>query len=418
MKRLTALACLLLLAAAGAQADDLDALKLADQPTQKTATASDWRWYAEAALVQSSPRASQAKLVNQRLSLELQLDQSIAPGWRALLADRLDLNWQQQPPRQDGVNSLKEAYLSWQKQPEQLLDFGRINVTHGLASGYNPTDFLRDGALRSVIAVDPSSLKKNRLGSVMLRGQQLWEGGSLTALYSPRITQQENASAFNPDFGATNHQNRWLLALSQQVGATLTPEWLLYGSRDQAPQFGFNLSGLLNEACVLYLEWAGGRSRSLLSQALQGQVRDDTAFHQRLASGLTYTTDYKLTLTLEYEYNSAALDAAGWTALARGAPAAYGRYRAWQQHQQELPTKQEFFFYANWQDAGFNHLDLAAMQKLNLADHSRLSWLEARYHLDKAELALQWQLNSGAPHSAYGAAAQTRAWQMLLRYYF
>ena len=109
--------CLLLLAAAGAQADDLDALKLADQPAQKTATASDWRWYAEAALVQSSPRASQTQLFNQRLSLELQLDQSIAPGWRALLADRLDLNWQQQPARQDGVNSLKEAYLSWQKQP-------------------------------------------------------------------------------------------------------------------------------------------------------------------------------------------------------------------------------------------------------------------------------------------------------------
>ncbi|MBI3285145.1 MAG: hypothetical protein HYZ65_09910 [Burkholderiales bacterium] len=405
---------LLLWAAGTACADDLDALKLADQPAPKAERASDSHWYAETALV--SARYGKSRAYNQRLSLEFQLDKTLAPGWRAVLADRLDLNWRQQPARQDGVNTLKEAYLSRQLSTEQIVDLGRINVTQGLASGYNPTDFLRDGALRSVISVDPASLKKNRLGSVMLRGQQLWDGGSLTALYSPKIAAQANGAALSPDFGATNKRERWLLALSRQMTPTLAPQWLLYGSRGQAPQFGFNLSCLLNDATVLYLEWAGGRSRSLLSQALHGA--DDSAFRNRLASGLTYTTPNKLTLTLEYEYNGSAPDDAGWDALGRGSPLAYATYRAWQQQQQELPTRQEVFFYANWQDAGLNHLDLAAMQKYNLADHSRLSWLEARYHLDKVDLALQWQGHNGTPVSAYGAAAQQRAWQLLLRYYF
>ena len=65
-----------------------------------------------------------------------------------------------------------------------------------------------------------------------------------------------------------------------------------------------------------------------------------------------------------------------------------------------------------------NHLDLSAMRKRNLADQSQLTWLEARYHLDKVDLALQWQNNSGDASSAYGATAQKRAWQALLRYYF
>ena len=46
---------------------------------------------------------------------------------------------------------------------------GRINVRNGAALGYNPTDFFRSGALRSVVSIDPNSLRENRLGTVMLR---------------------------------------------------------------------------------------------------------------------------------------------------------------------------------------------------------------------------------------------------------
>ena len=405
-----------LLAAKQALADDLDALMLADQAPQKVEAASDWHWFVEGALGQSFPRNGSASIFNQRLSFDVQLDKSIAPGWRAVFANRLDMNWHDHPSRQNGVNTLKEAYISWQAQPNLIGDLGRVNARYGVASGYNPTDFFKTGAVRSVVSVDPGSLKKNRLGSVMLRGQTLWTGGSLTALFSPKLEQQPSTAALSPDFGATNNRNRWLLAASHQVTGNLNPQWLLYGEQGREPQLGLNLTTLVNDATVAYLEWSGGRSRSLLSQALNGA--DDSAFRNRVSTGLTYTTTDKLSLTFEYEYSGAGLNSADWNALRRGSPMAYGRYRMWQQSVRELPTKQELLVYAGWQDALVNRLDLNAMLMFNVADDSTLSWLEARYHLDRADLALQWQVNRGSAGSEYGAMAQKRAWQALVRYYF
>jgi hypothetical protein len=417
MRRLLPIPALLALLAAGAaRADDIDALNLADTAPSKVERASDWHMFVEGALGQYTLRGGNLTGSNQRLSFDVQFDKSFAPGWRAVFADRLDMNWQSEPERQNGINTLKEAYLSWQVQEHQILDLGRINARYGVATGYNPTDFFRDGAVRSVVSVDPGSLKKNRLGSVMLRGQTLWNGGSLTALYSPKLAQQPSDAALSPDFGATNNQQRWLLAASQQLTENINPQWLIYGEDRQPPQFGFNLTALANDATVAYVEWAGGRSRSLLSNALN--IKDGAVFRNRLATGLTYTMSNKLSLTLEYEYNGAGLDKEAWQALPRDSPAAYGLYRKSLQSVQDLPTKQSVFLYAGWQDAMISHLDLNGMLRLNMADHSRLSWLEARYHWDKADLALQWQLNSGSLGSEFGSTPQQRAWQILLRYFF
>ncbi|NMM38744.1 MAG: hypothetical protein HHJ09_14815 [Glaciimonas sp.] len=399
-----------------ALADDADALLLADQAPSRTAVASDWHWFAEGALSQFALRDGGATASSQRLSLDVQLDKSLAPGWRAVLADRLDLNRQGQIGAPDSINTLREAYLSWQAQDNRIIDLGRINARYGVAIGYNPTDYFRTGALRSVVSVDPASLKKNRLGSAMLRGQTLWSGGSLTGLVSPKLTQQRSDTTFSPDFGATNNQNRWLLAASQQLSDGIQPQWLMYGEQGQSPQLGFNLTGLLNDATVGYVEWSGGRSRSQLLQALNGA--DDTAFRNRLSTGLTYTSADKISLTLEYDYNGAALDQAGWNALSSGSPGSYRQYRMWLQNAQEMPTRQALFLYANWQDAMINHLDFSAMLRFNAADHSRLSWLEARYHWDKADLALQWQINSGNAGSEFGAVPQQRVLELLLRYFF
>jgi hypothetical protein len=58
------------------------------------------------------------------------------------------------------------------------------------------------------------------------------------------------------------------------------------------------------------------------------------------------------------------------------------------------------------------------MLRTNLDDRSQLSWLEARYHWNHAELALQWQSNRGRPASEFGALPQAQALQLLLRYLF
>jgi len=81
-----------------------------------------------------------------------------------------------------------------------------------------------------VVSLDPASLRENRLGSAMLRGQALWTGGSLTALYSPKLADQRNDAVFSADLGATNQRERWQLALSEKLSDALNPQWLLSGA--------------------------------------------------------------------------------------------------------------------------------------------------------------------------------------------
>jgi hypothetical protein len=145
---------------------------------------------------------------------------------------------------------------------------------------------------------------------------------------------------------------------------------------------------------------------------------DGSAFRSRLATGATYTTASKLSWTLEYEYNGAGLDKAEWGVLRRGALPAYLQYRNFAGNLQELPTRQAVFVRAGWQDAIVARLDLTALARLNIADHSRMAWLEARYHWDRADLALQWQLNTGAATSEFGALPQRRMAQAVLTYFF
>lgn len=413
-----ALLLLLVAVTTPALADDGDAaaLLLADKTPATAEQSGDWRVYVEAAARESRRQGPGLALHGARLSIDARFDKTFAPGWRAVFADRLDMI------RMDGVsgnrdiNTLKEAYLSWQAQPDRIADLGRINARNGVAFGYNPTDYFRAGALRSVVSLDPASLRENRLGSAMLRGQALWNGGSLTALYSPKLADQPSDSAFSPDLGATNRRARWLVALSEKLSDALNPQWLLSGGTGESPQFGLNLTALPNDATVAYFEWSGGRASSLAAQALVS--RDDPGFRSRLSTGLTYTTPSKVSLTAEYQYNGAGLDAAGWNALRRGPPAAYGLYRGLVASIQDPPTRHNVFLYAVWQDALVKHLDFAAMVRYDATDHSRLQWLEARYHWTRVDIALQTQLNSGNPGSNYGALPERRLWQASIRYFF
>ena len=412
------LVLLLLAATVPAMADDGDAaaLLLADKTSTTAEQSSDWRVYVEAAARESRQQARGLALHGTRLSIDARFNKTFTPRSRPPLADRLDVN------RMDGVsgnqdfNTLKEAYLSWQAQPDRVADLGRINVRNGVALGYNPTDYFRSGALRSIVSLDPASLRENRLGSAMLRGQALWTSGSLTSLYSPKLADKPSDSVFSPDWGATNQRDRWLLALSEKLSDALNPQWLLSGGAGQSPQLGLNLTALPNDATVAYFEWSGGRAASLAAQALTS--RDDAVFRSRLSTGLTYTTQNNVSLTAEYEYNGAGLDQDGWNALRRGPPAAYGQYRGFVANIQDPPTRQHAFLYAFWQDALVKHLDLTAMVRYDVEDHSRLQWLEARYHWTRVDVALQTQLNTGSPGSDYGALPDRRLWQALVRYYF
>jgi hypothetical protein len=401
-----------------------DALNLADTTTESAAVeASAWRVFTEATAGRTTVHQwgqSDRTEDTQRLSLDLLFDKKLSPELRAVFSDRLDLNHQSDALGQQTLNSLKEAYLSWQPQNNRVLDIGRINVRYGAAMGYNPTDFFREGANRAITSFDPNAIRENRMGTAMLRGQTLWQGGALTAIVAPKVADEPNNGDWSADFGSTNNRNRWLVSVSHQLADNVNPQFVLYGDQRQPVQMGLNLAMLVNDATVAHIEWSGGRQKSLLAQALplSPAVSQDEVFRNRLATGLTYTSANKLSITAEYHYNGAAVDKAVWNALRTSSMLDYESYRQLINEQLDLSTRQATFLRASWQDAFINRLDLTAMLRYNMDDHSKLSWLEARYRFDKSEIALQWQLASGDDSSDFGAMAQRRYIQALFRYYF
>lgn len=399
-------------------ADDADeaALSLADAAPELKQQSRPWRLAAEGALGRSRQRYGVNDFNIGRLSLDGYLDALLTPGFRLVLADRIDRYYQSGDNGDSTVNTLKEAYVSWHPEGIAIFDAGRINVRNGAAFGYNPTDFFRSGAIRSVVSIDPNSLRENRLGTVMLRGQVLLPGGSVTVIAAPKLAERPNDAAFSPDVGATNHRDRWMITASTRYSEAFNPQFLIFGGKGQPAQGGLNLSALLNQSTVGYVEWAGGSGSSLYDDAVG--TGGNQKFRQRVATGLTYTTASKLSLTAEYEYNGAGMNRGQWARLGPAALDNYARYRLQVQDLQELPTRSSVFLFASWQDAMVPHLDLRAFIRYNTNDQSRLNWIEARYHLPHADVSVQMQHNAGNAFTEYGALPERQMLQGVVTYFF
>ena len=144
------------------------------------------------------------------------------------------------------------------------------------------------------------------------------------------------------------------------------------------------------------------------------------ATRNRAVGGLTYTTAGKLSLTAEYQYNGFALDEAGWNGLrtSPGNATWLGAYLGEAQRRQELASRQAFMFYATQKSLFTKNLDVTALLRVNALDHSQLGWVEARYHFDRADLALQFQQQGGDAGTEYGLMPYSRSVQLLAVYYF
>ena len=413
---------------AGQDDDDAAALALAGvTPASPATTSRSTSLLLESAVSAAAQQGADESYVG-RLSADARYDGSVAPGWRAIIAERIDSAWTLAGTNQglggsdqagggssQTVGTLKEAYLGWQPTSDLLVDAGRINARQGVAYGYNPTDFFRADAIRSLVSPDPNSLRDNRLGTVMLRAEDLWTTGAFTAAYAPRLTDHTSAAALDPDWGATNSMGRWLLVFSQRIAPGWTPQWLVYGRDSEAPQVGVDLTAGIGSSTIAYIEASAGRSASLLSQALDQPEADK--WRTRVSTGVTYSTAEKLSITFEYEYNGAGLSSGAWSRLGAGNPLAYGRYREFALLQQDLPTLSNAFVYASWADVGFRHLDLTAFLRMDLVDHSKLPYIELRRHWSTVDLALRWQDVQGNPSSDFGASTQRQTWQLVLDYY-
>jgi hypothetical protein len=403
------LGCML---ARGADDDDSAALSL---PAAAAAPGNhSFSLTTEGAVTEDSQRIG-GDLAAERLSLDFRYDARVTSAVRMVLADLLDLEWSRPFEGWQHINTFKEGYVSWQPRSDLLLDIGRINVRQGVALGYNPTDFFREGALRTIDSLDPGSLRQNRLGTAMLRTEALWDRGALTAIYAPRLKNEPSSRPFDPDFGATNNRSRWSLSLTQRLWRDFAPQWILLGDDHAPPQLGVNLTRVFDTSTVAYLEVSGGRHSSLWSEAQHSP--DAASLRSRAATGITYSTAAKISLTVEYQYNGAALSRSGWAGAREQSGAAYGRYRDLATTRQDPVTQHNAFIYATWQDPFLRHLDLSAFLRIDLIDHSCLPWTEMRYHWSRLDAALRWQAYRGGAASDYGAAASRQTWQALVDFY-
>ncbi|MEO7151889.1 MAG: hypothetical protein ABIX46_09315 [Burkholderiaceae bacterium] len=424
MRNLTATLCLGALTAAALPAlsqtvpaapGDADALSLADEPVVAPQAAQRWRFFTEAAASRGTLIGAADHVNGARISLDARFDATLAPGWRAVFSDRLDVARHNQDVLDYSVNTLREAYLSWHASPTDIVDFGRVNLRYGSAYGYNPSDFFKVGALRSITSPDPANLRENRQGTIVVQAQKLWNATSVAAAYSPKLGNRGPSSGtFSLNEGATNFSHRWLIAASHKFSENFQPQILFHGGQGLPVQTAFNLSGLIGNATVAYAEVSAGKSRSLVAQSL-GLASDPEKMQRRAALGLTYTTRFNLSLTGEVEYNSAAPSRSHWDAYRTAAPGNALRLLQAAQTLQDLPTRRALFVYAAWRDLGLKNLDLNAYVRRDQETRSREQWIEARYHWNKAEVALQWQGYSGDAGSLYGAVPQPRRMELQLR---
>lgn len=404
--------------ARAADEPDLGALDLKSAPVDaEQAAPQRTRLFVEAGLGNATQRYTDGSQALRRASVDLYHASKLAPGWRFVLSDRIDHVHPPDAGLPDTLNSLREAYVSWEgAEASTVIDFGRINLRYGPGYGYNPTDFFRDGAVRSITSVNPFALRENRLGTVALRAQRLWQGGSMAIALSPKLADEPSTQALNLDLGATNNRNRLLLTANQQLSERISGQVLLYKEPGLDAQPGASLTALVSDAAVAHAEWSYAKGPSLAAQAwaTPGSQRSG----HKLSTGLTYTTASKLSITGEFQFNGMALDQTSWNRTSAGNPGALPAYLIEVQRLQELASRRAYLVYLSQRDFGMKGMELTGFVRVNANDHSRLAWAELRYHWSNVDLALQWQQHSGRAFSEYGLYPDKRIVQVVAAYHF
>jgi hypothetical protein len=440
--------------------DDLDRIPTAvpSDPQPTPAPTPDDRLYVEAAYTQASlrddllvPLPPPPPFTHQeRILVDVRHAVQLDPDLRFVSSDRLNLRDEDGlpfPGHEDIVTDFREAYLDWRVSDQTYLDFGRINLKGGIAVGYNPTDYFKTRTVTEPLSQDPTSLREDRLGTVMAQMQHIWDGGSVTAAFAPALHSQtpiytdQDLPAFNPQFDRTNAGNRLLLKASLNVGDA-SPEVLLYREADLT-QLGTNLSASLGQKVVAYLEWSGGERPDLITEALDygkatGSIPPaspsvlptaaDKTFKSEFSAGASYTTENNITLNLEYRVNQGGFSAADWDnwfALGKGAAPDSPRanelwyIRSYAQDQQEQNTRQSAFLRADWVDAFGLKLELTGFTAVDLNDGSGIVQIAADWYAsNKWTLGALAVVTYGSRRSDFGSLSTDRSVLLSVTRYF
>jgi hypothetical protein len=87
------------------------------------------------------------------------------------------------------------------------------------------------------------------------------------------------------------------------------------------------------------------------------------------------------------------------------------------QPSQELGSRRAWLLYASQKGLGLKQLDLTGFVRTNAVDHSRMVWMELRYHWPRFDATLQWQRSSGDARSEFGVMPYRQVLQLVGVFY-
>ena len=406
-------------------------------------------WSLRQHLVVPLPPAAPVAWQN-RSSMDGRGEWKLADGLRVTLSDRFNVLAASNvylPAHQEFRNDLREAFVTWEPSPESYLEIGRLNLRNGAALGYSPTDFFKTRSLVDQASLDPSVIREDRLGTFVIRAQRIFEGGSASIVYAPKLTGRSRvytgpSPSVDPMFDRTNGDDRFLLTLGAAALENLTPEVLVFhqGAETRA---GANLSAGIGEAMVAYGEWAGGCQASLADRAEAYGKRTGTlpafapnllssgggkSFRNDLVLGASLTSAAKVTVNIEYQFHQSgfsARDWRNWFEVGQGAQnfvpitGALWYLRAYAADQEEPMTRQQAFVRADWTDAFVRDLELSAFAFVSLTDASVLTQLSVKYFLSDAwTMGLLVAANIGDSRTEHGSLRQVGSGILQMIRYF
>jgi len=461
MRRIAALA-LVLLSATAAKADedsDLDRIPPAadmeapaPEPSPLTGT-----FYIQDDLASYSVRSALAVPLppssspswEERLFLDARAQWRMSNALTLHYGGRLNLRAEDDlpfPSHENIRHDLREAYLEWDAGGGIFLEAGRINVKSGVALGFNPTDYFKTRAVVEPLSADPSVLREDRLGTLMVLAQGVWNGFSLSVALAPKIARDsaiyanDDLPSFDPMFDRTNARTRFLAKASLRLADDLAPEFLFYSEGGES-QFGFDLTRAFGKSVVGYIEWGGGERRSLATDALANGIATGTLppaastilpqdgrrhFENDLAIGASYATEPEISFNLEFHFHQAGFTAADWRNwFATGAAgddaarSALWYVRGYASDQQEPVARSEIFLRADWEDAFVHDLSLNGFVLADARDGSGLAQLNADYLLSRT-----WQIGGlidlpfGGRRTDYGSIPEAANALIRVSHYF
>lgn len=384
-----------------------------------------------------------------RASLDALDSWSLGHDLRATLSDRLNVvaeNGVDFVSRQTLRNDLREGYLTWEPVARNFLEAGRINVRNGIALGFNPTDFFKTQTAVGQPSLDPSVIREDRLGTVMLRGQAIWTGGAASLAFAPKLGEpapitDRSRLGIDPLIERTNSADRFLATIELGV-ADLGPQALVYHEGSKT-RFGLNLSHPIGQSVIAYAEASTGEEPNLITAAIAygkktGVLPESApilpptnpATHWRsdFVAGASWTPVGKLTFNAEYHFHQAGLtsrDWRNWFAIGGANPSIRGisnelwYIRDFANAEQEPVTRQQAFFRADWTDAFIADLELTAIAFVDLYDGSTLTQLAAQYYLSDAwTISGYFSANLDGKRTERGSFPQAASATLSLRRYF